>query len=160
MVRLLNHGRAFPFDKVMLNGSLSNGGNWDTTSHLACVERVAYPLDAALGLDEERIESTWLLSSTAREIEVRGRRQSTAFGRTDALCRSAVRAARTRTHLDENERLSVARHQIDLAEAAAPVALYDFQALSVEEVGGTRLRVLPEPIQWRTMIGTGRPSAY
>ena len=124
------------------------------------IERVAYPFDAAFGFDQQRVEPALLITAAAREIEARSRRQPAALGRADAFRGPAARSAGARTYFNEYERPPVARDQIDLAEAAAPIAFDDLQALSMQEPRGARLGVASELIQWRTPIGTGRPSAY
>ena len=125
----------------------------------ARIERVANPLDATLRLDQKRVESTGVFLTAARKIGIRSGGQAAALGGADALDGPTVRSARARAHLDEYQRLALTRDEIDLAEAAVPIALDDLQAAGTQEFGRARFRLTPDLIQWRTEIGIGRPSA-
>src|SRR5512144_2773910 len=94
------------------------------------LENIAEPFDA---LEVERIEQHGVEAARRRaleprEIEARGRRQPCALRRGDARGSAAEVAAAAQAHLDEHERVPVARDEVELAAAAPPVALDDRQA--------------------------------
>jgi len=66
--------------------------------------------------------------------------QPGALSRGDAGRRTAIVAARAQAHFREDQRVAVARDDVDLAAAATEVALDDRKAARDQEVRGQRLR--------------------
>ena len=86
-----------------------------------------------------RVEAARRLASELAQVGVRGGDQARALGRRDARGRAAEVGARAQAHLDEHQRVAVARDEVDLAATRAEVAVDDDEAAACEIVGGDRL---------------------
>jgi hypothetical protein len=69
----------------------------------------------------------------------RGPQDALTLGRSNARCRSAVIEVAPQPHFGEHQGRSVGQDQIDLAQAAAVVALYQAQAAELQVVRDQRL---------------------
>src|SRR3982751_545976 len=85
-------------------------------------------------IDEEHIEAAIGLR-LAREIKPRRGDQSRALRGRDALGGTAEIARAAHAHLGKDERALVFGDEVDLAEAAAPVALDELEAGGAHQLG-------------------------
>src|SRR6185369_3406409 len=103
-------------------------------------ERVPYPLHMSRRpVDQEDIEAAGSLRAT-REVEPRRRDQARALRCSDALAGAAEMTGTAHAHFGEDERAVFLGDQIDLAEAAAPVALDQLEAGRAQELGAEVFR--------------------
>jgi hypothetical protein len=95
---------------------------------------VAEPFDSCRteAVHQDCIEAARRRARKRGEIETCGSDHARAFCRRDAPARATEIAAPAQPHFDEYERVAVARDEIELAAAAAPVALDDLDTVRNE----------------------------
>src|SRR6185312_3909862 len=108
-------------------------------SILSGFESAAQPFAHAVAFQRHDVEAARRLALQAREEVARGRFEAQALAPIDARRGAAEARARAQAHLDEHERLALARDEIDLAHARAIVARHELQAFAHEEARGRLL---------------------
>jgi hypothetical protein len=110
-----------------------------------CRKRVPYPVDSwiccphfAHGEHIEPHAEPGQLPALLQELRRRPD-EASLFARVDAGRRPTELLARPRTHLGDYQYVAIARHDVQLAQPAAEVALENFETLAPEEASGNLL---------------------